>query len=125
MNLSPTLPIVPEQPQGCLASSMYADRKAEKIPFEPEADNADAGREKMTDKIDTALKESLSITVNDQPRTFSGPLTLSQLLERIDLHSERGVAVAVNSSVIPKAAWASHQISDHDSILLITATQGG
>lgn len=37
----------------------------------------------------------------------------------------KGIAVAVNNLVIPKTSWADTMLRDKDSILIITATQGG
>jgi sulfur carrier protein len=37
----------------------------------------------------------------------------------------RGLAVAINDTVVPRADWATHAVQPHDRILLIRATQGG
>lgn len=50
---------------------------------------------------------------------------LLALLRKQSLHEARGIAVAVNEEVIPRNAWASHTLNENDSILIITATQGG
>lgn len=39
--------------------------------------------------------------------------------------SPKGVAVAINDSVVPRGEWQRHIIRDGDSILLVTAVQGG
>jgi len=36
-----------------------------------------------------------------------------------------GLAVAVNQKVVPKNLWSQTMLQNKDSILLITATQGG
>lgn len=36
-----------------------------------------------------------------------------------------GIAVALNSEVIPKSAWATQQVVEDDVIDLVTAKQGG
>ncbi|HAO28941.1 MAG TPA: thiamine biosynthesis protein ThiS [Chryseobacterium indologenes] len=38
---------------------------------------------------------------------------------------EKGIAVAVNNRIIPLSAWAETFLKDQDSVLIITATQGG
>ncbi|WP_166345494.1 sulfur carrier protein ThiS [Phytoactinopolyspora limicola] len=37
----------------------------------------------------------------------------------------RGVAVAVNSEVVPRGAWASTLVADGDHVEILNATQGG
>ena len=44
----------------------------------------------------------LTLTVNGEARTLSGPLTVAQLLERLG-YDRRRVAVEVNFDVVPAA----------------------
>lgn len=37
----------------------------------------------------------------------------------------RGIAVAVNQEVIPRAEWSGHQLNQGDVVEIITARQGG
>jgi sulfur carrier protein len=37
----------------------------------------------------------------------------------------KGVAVAVNDEIVPRAAWSHHEIADGDRIEIVTAKQGG
>lgn len=70
----------------------------------------------------------MQIKVNNQPHQFSDEFspTLANVLSLLmpDLKTN-GVAVAINSSVIPRKDWPSTPIADQDDILIITATQGG
>ncbi|WP_164112565.1 MULTISPECIES: sulfur carrier protein ThiS [Sphingobacterium] len=70
----------------------------------------------------------MQIKVNNQPHQFSAefPATLLSVLALLmpDLQTN-GIAVAINSSVIPREDWPSTPIADQDEILIITATQGG
>lgn len=70
----------------------------------------------------------MQIKVNNQPHQFNDgfPLTLVNVLSLLmpDLKTN-GIAVAVNSSVVPRESWPSTPIADQDEILIITATQGG
>ncbi len=51
--------------------------------------------------------------------------TLKQiLLENID-QIPTGIAVAVDDEIIPRLSWESHEITENQKILIITATQGG
>ncbi len=67
----------------------------------------------------------LAIRVNDEPRTLAGPATLEMLVGELGLADRPGVAVAVNQTVVPRAAWASHPLADGDRVLVIRAAQGG
>lgn len=68
---------------------------------------------------------SFTIHVNDQPHSLSGPTMLGALVDELGLAGRKGVAVAVNHSVVPRAAWPAHALADGDRVLVIRATQGG
>ena len=38
---------------------------------------------------------------------------------------QKGIAVAVNETVVPKAQWESYELQPNDKVLVIKATQGG
>ena len=52
--------------------------------------------------------------------------TLAALLEEkaVDA-SQRGIAVALNGAVVPRAAWPSTQLRTGDSVEIVRARQGG
>jgi sulfur carrier protein len=53
-------------------------------------------------------------------------VNLAALLEEkaVDT-SQRGIAVAVNGAVVPRAAWASTELRPGDSVEIVRARQGG
>jgi sulfur carrier protein len=55
--------------------------------------------------------------------TYNQPL--ADLLAALGQAQTRGLAVAINDTVVPRAEWATHAVQPHDRILLIRATQGG
>jgi sulfur carrier protein len=65
------------------------------------------------------------IFVNDEPRPLPREATLSAVVGELDLARRKGVAAAVNGSVVPRAEWASRALGDGDRVLVIQATQGG
>ena len=67
----------------------------------------------------------MTIRVNDKPHTIADPTPLSHLLGELGLAERRGVAVAVNDTVVTRSKWASHALVDGDRVLVIQATQGG
>jgi sulfur carrier protein len=52
--------------------------------------------------------------------------TLAALLEdkAVDT-SQRGIAVALNGAVVPRAAWPSTQLRAGDNVEIVRARQGG
>lgn len=52
--------------------------------------------------------------------------TLEKLLRTFDVeNTEKGVAVAVNDTVVTKDKWSEYQLNEKDRIEIIRATQGG
>jgi sulfur carrier protein len=68
----------------------------------------------------------MELTINHTNRTFDRlPKTLEELLAVEIPEKRKGIAVALNNRIIPQALWAETILTDKDSILIITATQGG
>lgn len=65
------------------------------------------------------------IYINDKEYSYSEAKTLAALFESLNIAVGKGVAVAVNSSVVPKTLWSEYTVNDNDRIILIKATQGG
>ena len=72
-----------------------------------------------------AASGTVSVRVNDESRTLAAGTTLADLVRELGLAERKGVAVAVNNAVVPRAAWAAHALADGDRVLVIRATQGG
>jgi sulfur carrier protein len=71
------------------------------------------------------LTDTLRLQVNDQPHAVSAGTTLGQLLDQLGMGAGQGMAVAINNSVVPRAAWLKHRLTEGDDVLVIQATQGG
>ncbi|MBC7695737.1 MAG: sulfur carrier protein ThiS [Burkholderiales bacterium] len=67
----------------------------------------------------------MEITLNDKIQTVSENTFLYEIIFSQLGDLQKGVAVAVNDSVIPKTNWEKHIIQSNDHILIIKATQGG
>ncbi len=65
------------------------------------------------------------IYINDNAHVLEQEQSLNDLFNCLKMEVKKGVAVAVNSKVIPRSQWTNFQIRDNDKLLLITATQGG
>jgi sulfur carrier protein len=66
----------------------------------------------------------MEIQINNQIRNVNVE-TIQQLMDMELSERQKGVAVAVNNSVVPKAEWNNHKLNPKDSVLIIKATQGG
>ncbi|WP_280434470.1 sulfur carrier protein ThiS [Nocardia carnea] len=65
----------------------------------------------------------LGVTVNGTDHEFAAPLTVRELLERLELPSQ-GVALAVDGAVFPKSRW-DEPVGRGWQIDVLTAVQGG
>ena len=65
------------------------------------------------------------IRVNGETEPFA-TATLEQLLEEKAVDTgQRGIAVALNGAVVPRAAWRDTALKPGDSIEIVRARQGG
>ncbi|GAC1599315.1 MAG: hypothetical protein NVS3B25_26120 [Hymenobacter sp.] len=63
--------------------------------------------------------------VNNSPQEAPDAQPLAQLLVDLALADQRGLAVAVNDEVVPRAQWPAHALRERDRVTIIRATQGG
>lgn len=66
----------------------------------------------------------ITVEVNQQLQSVTKNTTLDQLLNEMAI-STNGIAVAINQDIILRQDWATKTLQNKDSILIITATQGG
>lgn len=68
----------------------------------------------------------MELTINHTTKTFEVlPENLEALMTMEMPGKKKGIAVAVNNRIIPLSAWTETLLKDKDSVLIITATQGG
>jgi sulfur carrier protein len=68
----------------------------------------------------------MKVTVNGEARELADGATVADLVERSGLPSERrGIAVAIDAEVVPRSAWGRTELSEGQSVELLTAIQGG
>jgi sulfur carrier protein len=67
----------------------------------------------------------MEIQLNNQSREIASCLSIQQLLDEVVGQKQKGIAVAINNSVVPKAVWDNHILQANDNILIIKAAQGG
>ncbi|MCG8699007.1 MAG: sulfur carrier protein ThiS [Bacteroidales bacterium] len=66
----------------------------------------------------------MTIVLNENPINVDTSISLNGLLEQNDI-SSRGIAVAINSMVVPRDKWSDTFFKENDQVLIIKATQGG
>lgn len=69
----------------------------------------------------------LMIRINGKQTKVTASVSLEKLLEGqgIDASSAKGIAVAINETIVRKPDWATRTIHDGDDIEIVTARQGG
>ena len=65
----------------------------------------------------------MKVTVNDEAVEVDEPTTVAALLERLGF-PEKGIAVAVDWSVLPRSQW-QRPLCDGAHLEVVTAVQGG
>ena len=66
----------------------------------------------------------MTITLNGDRREIAGPLSVSTLLEQLEIDARR-VAVELNLAVVKKAAYDSSVIEDGDEVEIVNFVGGG
>ncbi len=64
------------------------------------------------------------IKVNNETQEISNKTTLQALVEDLKIQT-KGIAVAINSSVVKRTEWDSKILQQEDDVLIIKSTQGG
>ncbi|RQO30359.1 thiamine biosynthesis protein ThiS [Taibaiella sp. KBW10] len=68
----------------------------------------------------------MTITLNDVLKTFdTESFTVQALLDLEFSDIPKGMALALNNTVVPKNQWPVTPVRENDQLLLIIATQGG
>ncbi len=67
---------------------------------------------------------AIGITVNGEDHLLTEDMTMRRLLEFLGL-PEKGIAVAVDGSVLPKSRWDTTDVQKGWTIDVLTAVQGG
>ena len=66
----------------------------------------------------------MTITLNGEPFELGGPVTVTELLARLDIDARR-VAVEHNVVVLKRAAFAGTVVRDGDQIEIVNFVGGG
>jgi sulfur carrier protein len=66
----------------------------------------------------------VTVTVNGDPRELPPGTTLAELVRQLAA-APRGVAAAVDGTVVPRRAWPDTPLADGTVVEVVTAVQGG
>ncbi|OYY93401.1 MAG: thiamine biosynthesis protein ThiS [Hydrogenophilales bacterium 28-61-23] len=66
----------------------------------------------------------INLFINGQQRQFSATLSITQLLQELDLTGKR-VAIELNGEIVPRSAHAVVTLSDADHLEIVVAVGGG
>lgn len=70
-----------------------------------------------------ALNVQFRLNGQDEPLTAA---TLAALLEEKAVDTaQKGIAVALNGAVVPRAEWSTTRLNPGDSVEIVRARQGG
>lgn len=68
----------------------------------------------------------MQVTVNQQVHFLEkNQYNLIQLLSRLSLNNQQGIAIAINQDVIPKTQWTETILNDGDDVSVFTMIAGG
>ena len=68
----------------------------------------------------------MEIIINGQSKEIPEQSSVQHLLSSLFPGPPvKGIAVAINQSVIPGSEWSTHLLHSNDQVMLIKATQGG
>ncbi len=67
----------------------------------------------------------MEITFNNHQQQIQEQSSVQIIINDLIGEKQKGIAVAVNETVVPKAKWGSYELQPNDKVLVIKATQGG
>ena len=66
-----------------------------------------------------------SIRVNGETEPLAAATLAALLAEKVLDTEQKGIAVALNCAVVPRAAWPATALKPGDSVEIVRARQGG
>lgn len=66
----------------------------------------------------------IEITINGTPRQFDSPLTVTRLVETLDLAGKR-IAIERNGDIVPRSQFNATSLASGDRLEIVVAVGGG
>ena len=67
---------------------------------------------------------AIDITLNGEQRRVAGDSTVTDLMSTLN-QPARGIAVAINREVVPRATWQTRRLNAGDRVEIVKAIGGG
>lgn len=67
----------------------------------------------------------MNVFCNSEAFAIEHNATLNDFLISQSMDKKKGIAVAVNNTVVKRPEWNSFELNENDKILIISATKGG
>ena len=67
----------------------------------------------------------MKLSVNGEFREVNSATLDQWVVSEFGANNIKGMAIAVNDSVVPSSKWVSHALKAGDKILVVEAAQGG
>ncbi len=71
------------------------------------------------------IMSEASIRVNGETEPFAAATLAALLAEKAVDTEQKGIAVALNGAIVPRAAWPATQLKPGDTVEIVRARQGG
>lgn len=82
------------------------------------------GRIRHHTETHVRIEVVIELVINGEPRSFPAPLTLTQLVESLDLMGKR-VAIEKNGEIVPRSQHADTRLASGDRLEIVVAVGGG
>jgi sulfur carrier protein len=66
----------------------------------------------------------MKLQINGEPRDFEGPLTLTALIEKLGMKTDR-VAVELNREIVSRDQWPNTNLKSDDRLEIVHFVGGG
>jgi sulfur carrier protein len=66
----------------------------------------------------------IALIINGQTQSFPAPLSVTALIERLELQGKR-IALERNGEIVPRSRFAAMELNDGDALEIVVAVGGG
>ncbi len=67
---------------------------------------------------------TMNIAINGKNHTFDEPISLNQLISRLELENKR-LAIEINQAIVPRSEYETYLLKDNDKLEIVQAIGGG
>ena len=67
----------------------------------------------------------MNIYINNKQQEIASGAPIMEALQSMNITAQKGIAIAINDTVVPRGEWETYVLKANDHITVIKATQGG